>query len=963
MTLRYPSHKIASMERYVAESTTSAAAGSTIPLTDRTLVRLDFSGNGTVAVESGSEDGQFRILMVETVSGSSRIENNGNIQLVDRAWLPQLPGEVLGLMWNATDAKWYEVFRSIKYDTVSGIYVKNITGSPILRGSVVYIDGATGNNPHITLADYTTEQHSARTIGLVRETISNNDFGYVITNGLVENVNTGGMTAGQSVYLGASGAFTNIKPQAPNHMVKVGNVIRANGSVGSIQVWISNGFEIDELHDVQIISPTNGQTLTYDSATSLWKNTTPGGGSGTVTNVSVVTANGLAGSVANPTTTPAITLSTTVTGILKGNGTAISAATSGTDYAPATSGTSLLYGNGAGGFSNATVGTSLSFSAGSLTRAALTGDVTAAANNNATTIANNAVTNAKLADMATATIKGRVTAGTGDPEDLTGTQATTLLDTFTSTLKGLAPASGGGTTNFLRADGTWAAPTGGSGDVTGPASSTDNGIARFDGTTGKIIQDGSGVTLSDTGTFARAGTISVSATGAGSDINLDAADDIFINAADTITGTGTTINLQGTNTATLFTSGQKVETNTTSIEINAVDTGADINIKADDAITATVGNGSLLTIRDIASGNISTFDNQKILNTVRIENPDGSLAAPSYTFSSSNKTGICMPTVGQLVMVTGNQNALLLDATAVTSAYVPSIITDNTGMAVGHNSSIRDLTLNTASTPRVTIAGNGNYTEINSALAYDPAAIVNLTADNQAVTVGARSYLRVSSNTATATDRTFTISNGVQLGHVLVITCTSNACELQSSANVVLTNTMTFNTNDFLHLIWNGVDWVEIGRSSAGWTYVRLATDFSTTTTGNTLVTGFSFLPSPNKIYEIEAKLLVRTSVTTTGPRPGIQYSNNLTDAASRISSPSSNTAVTFRNQGTIATANAASTGLPTTADSYLAIADCTLITNGTTATVPWGITLASETSGTSVTMKANSFFRYREVP
>lgn len=49
-------------------------------------------------------------------------------------------------------------------------------------------------------------------------------------------------------------------------------------------------------------------------------------GSGTVTTVSVVSANGFAGSVANATTTPAITISTTVTGILSGNGTAISAA-------------------------------------------------------------------------------------------------------------------------------------------------------------------------------------------------------------------------------------------------------------------------------------------------------------------------------------------------------------------------------------------------------------------------------------------------------------------------------------------------------------------------------------------------------------------------------------------------------------------------------------------------------------
>ena len=94
------------------------------------------------------------------------------------------------------------------------------------------------------------------------------------------------------------------------------------------------------------------------------------------------------------------------------------------------------------------------------TNATHTGEVTGSG---ALTIAADAVTNAKLANVATATIKGRATAGTGDPEDLTGTQATALLDTFTSGAKGLVPASGGGTTNFLRADGTWAAPSGGGG--------------------------------------------------------------------------------------------------------------------------------------------------------------------------------------------------------------------------------------------------------------------------------------------------------------------------------------------------------------------------------------------------------------------------------------------------------------------------------------------------------------------
>ena len=83
--------------------------------------------------------------------------------------------------------------------------------------------------------------------------------------------------------------------------------------------------------------------------------------------------------------------------------------------------------------------------------------------NQVISVATNGITNAMLAQISTATFKGRTTAGTGNVEDLTGTQATALLDAFTSSAKGLAPASGGGTTNYLRADGSWAAPPGSGG--------------------------------------------------------------------------------------------------------------------------------------------------------------------------------------------------------------------------------------------------------------------------------------------------------------------------------------------------------------------------------------------------------------------------------------------------------------------------------------------------------------------
>lgn len=92
-------------------------------------------------------------------------------------------------------------------------------------------------------------------------------------------------------------------------------------------------------------TPTAGDVpiATGTGEASAWgPNGSGGGGSGTVTSVSVATANGFAGTVATATTTPAVTVKTTVTGLLKGNGTAVSAATAGTDYlAPAGSGAAL----------------------------------------------------------------------------------------------------------------------------------------------------------------------------------------------------------------------------------------------------------------------------------------------------------------------------------------------------------------------------------------------------------------------------------------------------------------------------------------------------------------------------------------------------------------------------------------------------------------------------------------------
>ena len=133
-----------------------------------------------------------------------------------------------------------------------------------------------------------------------------------------------------------------------------------------------------------------------------------------------------------------------------------------------------------------------------------------------------AVTNAKLANMAQFTLKGRIAAGSGVPTDLTGTEVTAFLDVFTPTLKGLAPAAtGGGTTNFLRADGTWAAPAG-AGNVTKVGTPVNNqvGVWTGDGTlegTSSLVFDGTSLTVGTKNVFPDA----VSTLAYAASVNLD----------------------------------------------------------------------------------------------------------------------------------------------------------------------------------------------------------------------------------------------------------------------------------------------------------------------------------------------------------------------------------------------------------------------------------------------------------
>ena len=172
----------------------------------------------------------------------------------------------------------------------STISVRNDTGTTITAGKAVYITGVVSGTPTIALAD-SSSASTMNAAGIVQSDIANNTNGDLVTFGEVENLDTSGFTAGDTLYVGTAGALTATRPSGTALVQNIGTCLKVSASTGSVivqgagrsndvpnlpngQVFVGNAsgvavardFDVEDLGNVVAGSPSQGQNLSYNTS-------------------------------------------------------------------------------------------------------------------------------------------------------------------------------------------------------------------------------------------------------------------------------------------------------------------------------------------------------------------------------------------------------------------------------------------------------------------------------------------------------------------------------------------------------------------------------------------------------------------------------------------------------------------------------------------------------------------------
>lgn len=194
------------------------------------------------------------------------------------------------------------------------------------------------------------------------------------------------------------------------------------------------------------------------------------------------------------------------------------------------------------------------------------------------------------------------------------------------------------------------------------------------------------------------------------------------------------------------------------------------------------------------------------------------------------------------------------------------------------------------------------------------------------------------------------------------VTLSTSQLPLPSASAPGAVRSITCTSTDKLSAI--GTDGIPVCSSdqsggSDPWVYVVLSSDFPTTSATAVDVTGLAFTPLANTRYEIEGKFMLRTATATVGARPGVAWPTGMTDGVVWIMASTSATGIQQAFGNINAAVLNANPGLTNTTQSWPAKLEA-ILQAGASPSGTFKVQLASETAGTSVTIKANSYIRYR---